>query len=555
MGRKLLISFIATICALVVVAHLIGVAGPGFQIDTANATYRFGIANACVFACRTPTEIDPLFEAEVWAPKFFSELTIGMKHDVLGLIRVQGGPDWGFAISTFLLFVIAATALFVIYLYPLWRTVRRCRRGCCPACNYDLRDIPGNCPECNFDRAEFAHWPYAFRPAARDVKTLLSGVAISLVVVLLGIGTTVRASNAWSQHAASEFRVRTFDRTDYEYLTAPRLSGPVIRVGPMRAFKTIDEAREAFVPGCILVLDRGEHNLGRSRQPFLSDMLIVGQGRDETVFRTESLASAQRVRIQGMTIDCNDDPLTDFRRGGFIQLTDCKVKSYNSGAGGSNAFCGSNSAFLISDCAFDGLTGRQQESRGRFGRAFDLRGDNRLYLERSELIDNGHSIVSAYAVLDRCTTLFQGKKQHWANATEWPAIELRWHEPFTRSNDKFVLYERSSEAFQHATHERPFIDAVLNGTTATGWMKAALDARDWKNDLRYWIVLLRHTDEAIRKIAATQIERLSDQSVMLEPPKSPAGTRPWWEEEVGVNPSLHIEKEYARLIDWYDANK
>jgi len=149
--------------------------------------------------------------------------------------------------------------------------------------------------------------------------------------------------------------------------------------------------------------------------------------------------------------------------------------------------------------------------------------------------------------MNQINTLYQSRR--------WPAIHLRRQNALTRGNDDLVLYEQAYESFQYATHERPFIDAVLNDTQETGWTQTVLEARDWKNDLRYWIALLRHTDEEIRKIAAGQIERLSDQTVMLEPPKSPAGVRPWWDEDLGVNPPLHIEKEYARLIDWYDANK
>jgi len=164
----------------------------------------------------------------------------------------------------------------------------------------------------------------------------------------------------------------------------------------------LDEALEESVSGCILVLDRGEYSFGRSRRQFPADILILGEDRVETTLTTHSLMAAQRLRIERLTINCDDDYLTDFRSGGSMQIVNCKLFNYNSGAGGSSCINASDSIFLIRESVLEGMSGRQQDRRGSFGHAFDLRRDNLLYLDRVEFIDNDMSSISAYAVIDRC---------------------------------------------------------------------------------------------------------------------------------------------------------
>jgi len=288
--------------------------------------------------------------------------------------------------------------------------------------------------------------------------------------------------------------------------TAPRLSGRAVRVGPEEQHKNFADALGDLQPGDTVYLGKGEYRLFFPGP--LGDIAIIGRGAEKTLV-TMRLSQAERIRIEGVKIRCRDNECVDLRRGGTLQLKNCHVFEYNSGAGGSNAISASNAVILVEGCSFEGNSGRASGRSG--GDAFDLRGDNFLYVRNSKFIDNSEIVRASFpAVFDRCSS---------QNAGDWDHGIMPYGpgKVFLRDNKTKVSIPGATREFRHATDDREFIDFVLSKTDEIDALSREL-ARviAARRNLPYWIGLLRHGDREVRTAAAKQIERLTDQTVILE---------------------------------------
>ncbi len=275
---------------------------------------------------------------------------------------------------------------------------------------------------------------------------------------------------------------------------APRLSGRIVTVGEGRDFA--DLATATIAPGDTVVLAPGEHQLP-ARSEF-RDVAFVGRDATQVVLKGQ-IGSAQRVRVEHVTVDCDDDPFVDLRRGGSVHLRDCAVGNYNSGAGGSNAMFASGGVLLIESSRFDGSEGRAK-APGRFGDAFDFRGRYALYARGCQFVDNDEILrATSQSTFDRCTAV----------GGDFGVMPYPTGQVFTLGCQGLLRRGATSIEFELSTDSREVIDHLMDPDVEIDARTAkAAEALGLDHDLRYWGALLRHRDPEVRAGAIGRISSL-----------------------------------------------
>lgn len=312
---------------------------------------------------------------------------------------------------------------------------------------------------------------------------------------------------------------------------SPRLSGAIRKVGRGDNGPSLAETLAEAKPGDLVLLEEGEYQFGNC--PNWEDIAVAGRGASKTTLklnRRGGLQSGQRVRFEGLKIDCGDDNWCDLRDGA-LHMRDCHVFNYNSGAGGSNSMFAVNSILLIEGCTFEGLTGRAGEGGDRGGVAFDFRGFNVLYARRTEFVNNAEILRASFpCTFDECSSKEKLTHAHGIMGYGGPI--------WLRQNSARIHDQRDTDKFEFAADERAFVEFVLGE-------RRELDARSKRlaeecalaRHLPYWIRLLGHRDTTVRNRASAQFEALTGQKV----------ERPKEAPKVGA-------EEIARLIKDLDSN-
>jgi hypothetical protein len=333
------------------------------------------------------------------------------------------------------------------------------------------------------------------------------------------------------------------DYSMYVAGTAPRLTGRIVRIGPNRAFEDFASALPSLQAGDLVILDAGEYEIGRDRSnPALpSDIAILGQGPEATTLRTGQVQSATRMRLANLAIDCNNSPFIDLdRNNGRAQIVDCRIYNYNSGAGGSNAIYGTDSVLLIERCLFEGLSGRSYRPGSGGGNAFDLRGENALFVRQSQFVDNAEICRSSRNfVFDACIS--SGDSRGYGGVSG---------EAYVRDN-RVMTYSLKATNFTYALDDIEVVrfasDPSVGGIDET--TMANIERLQLSRRLPYWIPLVRHDDPAVREIALAQVIRLTGldpDEMLIAAPDDPG---------VELNPPLEVELIYSALMNWFEQNR
>ena len=226
---------------------------------------------------------------------------------------------------------------------------------------------------------------------------------------------TQQLSN-WYSNLSRAIRANSDLVMNYIYFcndVCPRLSGRVIKVGPKSEFETISSALSAAEAGDSLQLEPGEFEFGSTSALKLNDIEIRGDraGSKIKLNRARAMRDSKLTRFRFMNIEFNcDNTQLEIGRESKVEFRDCQFSNYNSGSGGSNAISGRNNVVLFENCLFDGKAGRAA-GRGSGGNAFDLRGNDLLYLRNTKFIDNGNLNLRR-AVIDKCAV--QSSDEHLA---------------------------------------------------------------------------------------------------------------------------------------------
>lgn len=378
------------------------------------------------------------------------------------------------------------------------RAIRACR---CLACGYQLAPTSTACVECGRTAEQAA-------AAARARRSLRGTAAVSLACVMLLAGAAW-VSSALDARSLRESKARLVDYSWFLDVCGPRLDGRVFYAEALAGANDLSHVIGIAGPKSTVVLLPGTHRLGEyGREATLPpDIWLVGCGAEVTTAHIH-LAGGSRVRISNLSIDCQDDEFIDARRGELLlQMDGCRVYGYNSGAGGSNAIFAAGSAMLIEGCTFDGQPGRQAQSTSR-GDAFDLRGNDRVYLRRTTFIENQEISRNAGLVLDHCEV-------RGANPTD-----ISFGSQLPSFNVESSLDVRTWGDQFRTDVAQPIDDVTgLTAFASTGSLRAwsgipEFLLRDLRLDGRLWRRLLTHPSAEVSALAARQC------SVSLAPAES-----------------------------------
>lgn len=340
------------------------------------------------------------------------------------------------------------------------------------------------------------------------------------------------------------------DYVQFQYDTAPRLTGRVLRVGPNDEFRTIDEAITASQSGDTILLADGEHTISqnmyqRFRLHPINDMQFVGSAADRcTLAGTRWIDAAMRVRFRGLTLDGKDNESLDLRSESAIQLVDCVVTNYNSGAGGSIGIASSRSTtWLLLRTTFQGGPGRAA-GRGRGGNAFRLDGSAMTYVRQCQFIDNEEISRSSGDIetYDGCVEL---------NSLPNASSVSTHSSTIASTRDNQVPIRGRTNEFVWATDDRPIIDAALGKAVELDeFSRSVVDSMRLDRRPIYWIGLLRHPDATVRRDAAMKIRTL------LAPPGVELPEQPDDVNDLdNLKTALEAERQYSDLVGWYESVK
>jgi hypothetical protein len=410
---------------------------------------------------------------------------------------VAGGPK---VASIRLDWVLGGAVLVLLAVgLPAWLRGRaRARSGRCLACGYQRAPAEGPCSECGVTIAEAkGKTGRVGDGAGRLVRD--AGVCLFLVVL-------AAASGAWWVVAAEDrlmaaHRSQVLDYSWYLGTCAPRLKGAVVVATPGSGPGGLAAVIQRAGSGTTIVLMPGVYELGdmgRGRGPGLNslkDIWLVGAGREKTTL-TMHLEHAERVRIEGLTIDCKDNEFLQVRDQGSIYLRDCLVHNYNSGAGGSEALDVSDAALLVEDCEFEGKSGRNSPSS--HGTALELRGDSRVFIRGTRFVNNQEVFRSGEGVLDGCSI---SSDSQWASPPQGGNL-------FTRNTDYGTNKARFPQLAPKITEtldDPGPLKRMSEGARAGAWTDplvrgAAEKLRIWK-DPDVWGRLLLSPSPEVRAIA------------------------------------------------------
>lgn len=320
-----------------------------------------------------------------------------------------------------------------------------------------------------------------------------------------------RLLNSFRERTVREL-AETNMMTNYVFVrneTSPRLTGNTIRVGPQRKIKTIAAAIAMAKQGDTICVDSGSYDFFEARNfrnGLPSDIAIVGVGLSSTTIklsRSGTLDKALRWRFSGLKIDCGDNEIVYLREGGSVEFLQCLICGYNSGAGGSNAIGGSDTIMLVQDSIFEGDSGRS--SGGSGGSAFDLRGQNFLYVRNTKFESNSEILRASFpCVFDQCKAVegagrWGGKNQ--LSVYSKGAVMVR--------NNELADDRNSFVEFKYCVDQPEFCDLVLGKSkTLDPRSDGIVDLLKLKTHPRYWIGMLRSPDPNIQKLSVQQIESL-----------------------------------------------
>jgi hypothetical protein len=313
-----------------------------------------------------------------------------------------------------------------------------------------------------------------------------------------------------SQDVTSELtREERLVLANYVFLWAevsPRLSGMVHRVGRNDQNPSLQEVLAAVRPGGVILLEEGTYQFTHSggRRKGLQDIAIIGGGPSKTTLRFKdragNITSAQRVRIEGVKIQCDDDEFIDVRGDDCsIHLKDCYVFNYNSGAGGSYAIDASGGLVLMEGCTFEGASGRAAPAP----HGSPIRHCNVLYARKTSFVDNRGVEARFLCTFDECR--FKTNGIHG------------WRNPlWLRKNVGEVGDIRDAEKFSLAADDREFTEFVLGERKDVDERSRGIAEKcALVRHLPYWIRLLGHADQEIRRKAVTHFERLTGQTIEM----------------------------------------
>ena len=348
----------------------------------------------------------------------------------------------------------------------------------------------------------------------------LNGV-FQFVSILSGL-LILLSSQTFAQINPEDVQNYVFMRNE----TSPRLTGRIIDVGNEKKITTLGEALALAKSGDCIRLGSGTFAIGDRNRLFPrgkavpTDIAIVGKCRGETELkfgRRGQLEDAVRWRISNVSINCGDNEVAYLRWGGSIEILNCLIFNYNSGAGGSNAIGGRDVTIVIENSEMEGNSGRSSGRGG--GVAFDLRGSNFLYARKVRFVGNDEIIRASFpCVFDRCTAEAVGRNENYLSG-----------DVLIRDCQIIPTHERGLE-FQHDSDDLEFVNLALGN-------RDKLDARSekivktlqLKRHPAYWIGLLRHSDKQIRAVASKHVEKILPVTVKRPAPKKAV---PEEEEEV-----------------------
>jgi hypothetical protein len=310
----------------------------------------------------------------------------------------------------------------------------------------------------------------------------------------------------------------------------PRLTGRVVKVGKGQTYETIAALLPDLKTGDRVDLDAGIYSLTFQNGTKLpSDVAVTGRGSQDTtlIFPGDRIpmntVNLERWRFANMRINTSaNNPFPSPLRqaeaadaggplpSGSIHLQRCEFTGVSRGAltGGT---------LLIEGCAFRG----EKEPFG--GELFVFSGPQNVsavYLRNCEF-ENVRDfslprIVHEPIVLDRCRCIVPKESERGGPPVSFYEAQIPFLEVLMRSSTGFNAPRK--QTFEYAIDDRETVRYVLGQTEIADPRIIQLsDSLKLVRNPLFWIGLLRHADDGIRREAAKQVKRILSIEVVVPP--------------------------------------